>query len=83
MIKFLERAIYPLRVMNLLMILGEGWKNLKINALFIVVDTLTSYNAILGQNTLNPNKIIAFTMYKYMKLPITHGIREVFVTYPL
>lgn len=44
--------------------------SLKINVIFILVDTPTSYNFILGETTINSNKIIASIMHQKMKLVI-------------
>lgn len=55
------------------MVLGDGWKSLKVDVFFIVVDTSNPYNAITGRSTTNPNRITSPTVHQKIKL-MPHGI---------
>lgn len=48
LIEFVGSAIYFLGDINLPLVLGEMWKSLKSDTRFIIMDTTTSYNVILG-----------------------------------
>lgn len=57
-IGFDGRTTYPLGVIDLIVVLGDGWKNIEVSVAFIVVNAPASYNVILGRTTINPNKIV-------------------------
>lgn len=57
--------------------IGEGWKALIINVIFIVFDAPASYNTILERSSLNPHRMIYFTYNPIMKFPTPHDIRGI------
>lgn len=57
LIGFAESAIYLLWAIKLLVIIGEGWKSLTIEILFILVDASTLCNSILGWTTIDHNRM--------------------------
>lgn len=77
MIGFAGSTTYPLGVICPSVVLGEGWKTLRTKTTFIVVNPPISYNAILKQNNLNPNRIVTSTLNQNMKFPTPHEIGEV------
>lgn len=77
LIRFARRTTYALRVINLPSVLDEGWKALRTEVTFIVVDASYSYNTILVRTTLNPNKIVASTCQRNIKFLTPHGIGEI------
>lgn len=70
LIKFATRTTYPL----LPVLLGERWKKLSTNGIFLVVDTQASDNTILGCTTINLNKIVASTFHQKIKFSTFYGI---------
>lgn len=66
LIEFAISAIYPLRVIPHQVVLGVGWKILMIDIIFIVVEAPASYETIIGQTAINPNKIIPSTVHQKM-----------------
>lgn len=50
-IGFVRRTTYLLVANNLLVILGIRWKTLRIEATFITVNTMNSYNVVFGRTT--------------------------------
>lgn len=57
LIGFIRSTIYPLGSITLSVVLGDRSNNLKLEVSFIVVVSLTFYNAILGRTTIDTNKI--------------------------
>lgn len=60
---FASNMTYPVGAFTLPLYLGEGWKTLTINVIFIVADASTSYNAILASSTLNPHQMVHSTYH--------------------
>lgn len=73
---FTSTTTYPVGAITLLVYFGK-WNALTINVTFIMIDTSASYNAILGNSTLNPHRMIHSTYHQFMKFPTPHGIRIV------
>lgn len=74
---FAGRTIYQVGALHLSVVLGGGWKMIRTEIVFIVVDAPNSYNVILGQTTFNPHKIAVSPCHQKMKFPTLHGIGEV------
>lgn len=63
-----SNVIYSLGSINLPVVLGERWKSLKTDILFIVAHTPISWNINLGRITIKPNKIISYKVKQKIKL---------------
>lgn len=63
LVGFAGNTTYPLEAVNLQVVLGGGWKIIKINVTFILVDAPSIYNDILVR-TINTLKIVASTSIK-------------------
>lgn len=69
LIGFVGRITYPYGEFRPLVVPGNGYKSLRMEITFIVVDALSSYNAILRRTPLNPHKIIVSTCHPKDKIP--------------
>lgn len=65
---FVGRTTNPVREINLLVVLGEGWNTLRTYIMFIVVHALNLYNTIFGRKALISNMIITCMCHQDMKL---------------
>lgn len=60
----------------------KQWIRFKVDVFFIIMDASFSYNAILGNTTINPDKIIPSMMNQNMKFPTPNWFRTVLVEEP-
>lgn len=74
LIRFVGCLIYNLSVVKLLVFLGEWWKSIHIDVLFIVVDALSTYNPIFRWTTINTYNNFASTIHQKMKFMIPRGM---------
>ena len=62
---------------TLLVVVREYTQQVTRNVNFLVVDCLSSYNAIIGRSTLNSWKAVTSTYHLSIKFPTEYGVGEV------
>ena len=68
--------MFPLRAITLSITMGNYPQQITKDIPFLVVDYLSTYNAILGLPTLNSWNAITSTYYLMIKFPTDYGIGE-------
>ena len=64
-------------IISLPVVVGAYPQQITRNVNFLVVDCLSSYNAIIGRLTLNSWKVVTSTYHLSIKFPTEHGIGQV------
>ncbi|CAL9072037.1 unnamed protein product [Musa textilis] len=75
-IGFTRNTISPIGTMNLHVMFGDELYSETMMTKFMVVDIFSTYNAIIGQPTLNKLMIVVSTYHVVMKLPIRINVRD-------
>ncbi|XP_028079927.1 uncharacterized protein LOC114281350 [Camellia sinensis] len=73
MVGFNGTPTWPLGVISLEVQAGTK----KVSTEFLVVDTLSPYNVILGRPWLLAMRVVPSTLHQLLSFPIEHGIKEV------
>ena len=68
--------VQPLGIVTLPMVVGAYPQQITKEVNFLVVDCLSSYNAIIGRPTLNSWKAVTSTYHLSVKFPIEHGVGQ-------
>ncbi|GAV72701.1 hypothetical protein CFOL_v3_16189 [Cephalotus follicularis] len=74
---FTGETIHPLGSINLSVVAGTAPRQTQVEMTFLVVDTLSPYNAIVGRPGLNLLEAIVSTRHLLMKFPTRFGVGEV------
>ena len=69
--------VQPVGTISLPVVVGAYPQKITKNVNFLVVDCLSSYNAIIGRPTLNSWKAITSTYHLSVKFPTEHGVGQV------
>ena len=69
--------VYPLGAVTLPVTVGDYPQQITRDITFLVIDCLSTYNAILGRPTLNLWKAVTSTYQLMIKFPIEYGVGEV------
>ena len=67
----------PVGTVTLPVVVGSYPQQITRSVNFLVVDCLSSYNAIIGRPTLNSWKTVTFTYHLSVKFPTEYGIGQV------
>ena len=67
----------PVGTITLPVVVGAHPQQVTRNVNFLVVDCLSSYNAIIGRLTLNSWKAITYAYLLSVKFPMEYGVGEV------
>lgn len=73
---FTGHEVRPLGQVNLSLSLEEEPLYRTLSIIFIVVDTVSSYNVILGRPALSAFKIVAFSYYQKIKFSVERQVGE-------
>ncbi|GAV68201.1 hypothetical protein CFOL_v3_11704 [Cephalotus follicularis] len=77
LVGFTGETIHPLGSINLSMVAGTAPRQTQVEMTFLVVDTPSSYNAIVGRPGLNFLEAIVSTRHLLMKFSTRFGVGEV------
>ncbi|GAV63701.1 hypothetical protein CFOL_v3_07219 [Cephalotus follicularis] len=77
LIGFAGETIHPLGSINLSVVAGTAPRQSQVEMTFLVVDTPSPYNAIIGRPGLNLLEAIVSTRHLLMKFPTRFGVGEV------
>ncbi|GAV65344.1 hypothetical protein CFOL_v3_08859 [Cephalotus follicularis] len=77
LIGFAGETIHPLGSINLSVVAGTAPRQTQVEMTFLVVDTPSPYNAIIGRPGLNLLEAIVSTRHLLMKFPTRFGVGEV------
>ncbi|GAV57240.1 hypothetical protein CFOL_v3_00778 [Cephalotus follicularis] len=77
LVGFAGETIHPLGSINLSMVAGTTPRQTQVEMTFLVVDTPSPYNAIVGRPGLNLMEAIVSTRHLLMKFPTRFGVGEV------
>ncbi|GAV83474.1 hypothetical protein CFOL_v3_26921, partial [Cephalotus follicularis] len=77
LVGFTGEMIHPLGSINLSVVAGTAPHQTQVEMTFLVVDTPSPYNAIVGRPGLNLLEAIVFTRHLLMKFPTRFGVGEV------
>ena len=69
--------VQPMGTISLPVVVGAYPQQITKNVNFLVVDCLSSYNAIIGRPTLNSWKAVTSTYHLLVKFPTKHGVGQV------
>ena len=69
--------VYPLGTVTLPVTVGDYPQQIMKDVTFLVVDCLSTYNAILGRPNLNSWKAVTSTYHLMIKFPTEYGVGEV------
>ncbi|XP_023886333.1 uncharacterized protein LOC111998468 [Quercus suber] len=69
--------VLPVGIISLLVIVSSDPRQMNKEVNFLVVDYLSSYNAIIGQPTLNSWRAATSTFYLFVKFSMEYGIGEI------
>ncbi|GAV87333.1 LOW QUALITY PROTEIN: hypothetical protein CFOL_v3_30759, partial [Cephalotus follicularis] len=75
LIGFAGEMVHPLGSIDLSMVAGTAPRQTQVQMMFLVVDTPSSYNAIIGRG-LNLLEVIVSMRHLLMKFPTRFGVRE-------
>ncbi|GJS62235.1 reverse transcriptase domain-containing protein [Tanacetum coccineum] len=75
-----SEAIYPMRVIDLEVTMGECGKTRTVIMEFAVVKSLSPYNALLGRTGMRSLGAVVSTIYSMMKFPTSNGIATISTT---
>ena len=76
LISFGGTRVYPFGAVTLSVTVGDYSQQITKVVTFLVVDCSSTYNAILGQPTLNSWKVVTSTYHLMIKLPTDYGVGE-------
>ena len=68
--------VFPLGAITLAVMAGDYPQQITKEVTFLVVDYLSTYNAILGRPTLNSWKAVTSTYHLMIKFPTEYGVGE-------
>ncbi|XP_075669796.1 uncharacterized protein LOC142639521 [Castanea sativa] len=68
--------VYPLGVVTLPIMVGDYPQQITKDVIFLIVDCLSAYNAILGRPTLNSWKAVTLTYHLMIKFLTDYGVGE-------
>ena len=77
LIRFGGIKVLPLGTISLPIVVGSYPRQINKEVNFLIVDCLSSYNAIIGRLTLNSWKAATSTYHLFVKFPTEYGIGEV------
>ena len=77
LVGFEGTRVYPLGAVTLPITVGDYPQQITKDVTFLVVDYSSTYNAILGQPTLNSWKAVISTYHLMIKFPIEYKVGEV------
>ncbi|GAV65732.1 hypothetical protein CFOL_v3_09246, partial [Cephalotus follicularis] len=77
LVGFAGETIHPLGSINLSVVAGTAPRQTQVEMTFLVVDTPSPYNAIIGRPGLNLLEAIVSTRHLLMKFPTRFGVGEV------
>ncbi|GAV62815.1 hypothetical protein CFOL_v3_06338 [Cephalotus follicularis] len=77
LVGFAGETIHPPGSINLSVVAGTAPRQTQVEMTFLVVDTPSPYNAIVGRPGLNLLEAIVFTRHLLMKFPTRFGVGEV------
>ena len=76
LVGFRGTRVLPLGAITLSVLVGDYPQQIAKDVTFLVVDCSSTYNAILGQPTLNSWKAVTSTYHLMIKFPIDYGVGE-------
>ncbi|GAV79135.1 hypothetical protein CFOL_v3_22600 [Cephalotus follicularis] len=76
LVGFAGEMVHPLGSIDLSVVAGTAPRQTQVQMMFLVVDTPSPYNAIIGRPGLNLNEAIVSTRHSLMKFPIRFGMGE-------
>jgi len=76
-IRFGGMKVLPVGTISLPVVVGSYPRQINKEVNFLIVDYSSSYNAIIGQPTLNSWRVATFTYHFFVKFPTKYGIGEV------
>ncbi|GAV74316.1 hypothetical protein CFOL_v3_17796 [Cephalotus follicularis] len=76
LVGFAGEMVHPLGSIDLSVVVGTAPRQTQVQMTFLVVDTPSPYNAIIGRPRLNLMEAIVSTRHLLMKFPITFGVGE-------
>ncbi|GAV75314.1 hypothetical protein CFOL_v3_18793 [Cephalotus follicularis] len=77
LVGFTGEMVHPLGSIDLSVVAGMAPRQTQVEMTFLVVDTPSPYNAIIGRPGLNLLEVIVSTRHLLMKFPTRFGIGEV------
>ncbi|GAV71236.1 hypothetical protein CFOL_v3_31061 [Cephalotus follicularis] len=77
LVSFAREMVHPLGSIDLSVIAGTTPRQTQVQMTFMVVNTPSSYNAIIGQPGLNLMEAIVLTRHLLVKFPTRFGVGEV------
>ncbi|GAV75215.1 hypothetical protein CFOL_v3_18694, partial [Cephalotus follicularis] len=76
LVGFVGETVHPLGSIDLSVVVGTAPRQAQVQMTFLVVDTPSPYNAIIGRPGLNLMEVIVSTRHLLMKFPTRFGVRE-------
>ncbi|GAV84020.1 hypothetical protein CFOL_v3_27465 [Cephalotus follicularis] len=76
LVGFVEEMVYPLGSIDLSVVAGTAPRQTQVEMTFLVVDTPSPYNAIIGRPDLNLKEAIVSTRHLLIKFPTRFGVAE-------
>ncbi|GAV88978.1 hypothetical protein CFOL_v3_32399 [Cephalotus follicularis] len=76
LVGFAGEMVHPLGSINLSMVAGTAPRQTQVQMMFLVVETPSPYNAIIGRPRLNLMEAIVSTRHLLMKFPTRFGLGE-------
>ncbi|GAV71049.1 hypothetical protein CFOL_v3_14543 [Cephalotus follicularis] len=76
LVGFAGEMVHPLGSIDLSVVTGTAPRQTQVQMTFLVVDTLSPYNAIIGRPGLNLMEAIVSTRHLLMKFPTRFGVEE-------
>ena len=76
LVGFGRMRVFPIGAVMLSVMVGDYPQQITKEVTFLVVDCSSTYNAILGQPTLNSWKAVTSTYHLMIKFPMDYGVRE-------
>ena len=77
LVNFGGTRVHPQRAVTLSLIVRDYPQQIARDVMFLVVDCLSAYNAILGHPTLNSWKVVTSTYHLMIKFPTKYRVGEV------
>ncbi|GAV64575.1 hypothetical protein CFOL_v3_08093 [Cephalotus follicularis] len=77
LVGFTDETIHPLGFINLSVVAGTAPRQTQVEMTFLVIDTPSPYNAIVGRPGLNMLEVIVSTRHLTVKFPTRFGVGEV------